>query len=542
MPWTFRSLASGLLIAALATGSASCKTAEQKMVEQVEQHRERGRYDAALDYLEKYLAKYSDSLSAWRYRVLIRLDQEKRAEAAAEYSALNAALARHEPAILREVVLGAGGRWLVSDYASLARCGSDHLAGVAFFEDVLTPKLLSEGSMTKVAVRPQEIAAVIDALPGNLNPEDTWALISKYGRDSNPDLQARAVRAAGRHIAMDSLGAEAVAEAIQLIQTASASSSEELREAALLAAIRLPEGPGKEEFLGGLVAALADAGDTPRALTLALIGPRWDGAGGWTPERFKAWAAEDGPLRIVGVAGLASEKASGKRLKELRAAAEGGDAGEKFTAAAMLDALKGVKGADWKGPKAAWKAADVEARRAWASVFVRGRGKDRLKWVMAILADSDALVTQAATVGLAVPGIGADVMVDRALEQALQVDDAATRAGAAAAAVIRGSDGLALAVEGLFSAGDDRVMNDVLHAIVGDGSDRWRGAIELGLKAETPTVREIAVDAAAATCSTDNKPLMEGLLTDEDPHVAVRAASALYLLVGAEPPKEAPAS
>ena len=229
-----------LLSAVLLGGLASCKTPEQLMIEQVESLRERGRYDAALDYLETYLGKYSDSLAGWRYRVMIRLDQERRPEAAAEYSALNAALARHEPQVLREVVLGAGGRWLVSDYSSLARCGGGALGGVSFFEDVLTPKHLGEGSMTKVAVRADEIAAVIDSLPGSLDPNQTWALISPYGKGADADLQARTVRAAGRHLEAEGFEEASVAGALDLIRGAAGSASGELREAALLAAILAP--------------------------------------------------------------------------------------------------------------------------------------------------------------------------------------------------------------------------------------------------------------------------------------------------------------
>ncbi len=523
-----------LLIAALATTTVSCKTPEQRMIEQVEKYREQGKYDAALGYLEKYLGKYSDSLAGWRFRVLIRLDQEKRPEAAAEYSALNEALARHEPEILREVVLGAGGRWLVSDYASLARCGSATLAGPAFFQDVLTPKHLGEGSMTKVAVRPAEIAAVIDALPGNLDPNATWDIVGGYGGDPSPDLRARAVRAAGRHIARGDFGQEKVAEALAIIAEAAGSDSEEHREAALLAAIKLPEGPGREDFLGGILSSLADAGDVGRATALAVIGPNSEGVTGWSNERFQGWAeTAPGPLRVLGVAGITAAKADRKRMKFLKKTAADGSAGERLAVTAALQLLPD---GGWGDVKAVWSKLDVEERRAWAPTFIRSRGKDRAAWAMAVLADDDALVTQAGAAALAIPGVGADTMVDRALEQALSVEDPATRAGAAAAAVLRGSDGLGLAVQGLFSQGDDRVMNDVLQAIVADGSDAWKGVVELGLKSEIPTVREVAVDAAAATCSTDNKPLMEGLLTDEDPHVAVRAAAALYLLVGTGTP------
>ena len=43
----------------------------------------RQQWDQALSYLEGYLARHRRSLLGWRYRVMIRLEQEERAEAAA---------------------------------------------------------------------------------------------------------------------------------------------------------------------------------------------------------------------------------------------------------------------------------------------------------------------------------------------------------------------------------------------------------------------------------------------------------------------------
>ena len=98
-----RSLALVLLAILLASG---CMSPEQRMVLKVEGLMEQQKYDGALSYLERYLGRYGKSLAAWRFRVLIRLEQEQRATAAAEYADLNTALGRHEPDVLREVVLG----------------------------------------------------------------------------------------------------------------------------------------------------------------------------------------------------------------------------------------------------------------------------------------------------------------------------------------------------------------------------------------------------------------------------------------------------
>ncbi len=166
------------LLAVLAL--AGCMSPEQRMALKVEGMMERQQFDGALRYLDGYLAKHNKSLNGWRYRVLIRLEQGDRGQAAQEYVALNEALSRHEPEVLREVVLGGGGRWLLSDYRALARCGAAGVVDAAFFADLVEPKLLGEGSMSKVAVSGDEIAAVVDALPGRLAPSETWPIVARF--------------------------------------------------------------------------------------------------------------------------------------------------------------------------------------------------------------------------------------------------------------------------------------------------------------------------------------------------------------------------
>jgi len=103
---------------------------------------------------------------------------------------------------------------------------------------------------------------------------------------------------------------------------------------------------------------------------------------------------------------------------------------------------------------------------------------------------------------------------------------------AARAVVVRGAASLGSDVERLFSQGQDRVMTEALGAALGHGSAGWGALLSAGLKADTGHIRELAVDAAAASCRPEDREKMLGLLNDDDPHVAVRAASALYLSVG----------
>jgi hypothetical protein len=98
--------------------------------------------------------------------------------------------------------------------------------------------------------------------------------------------------------------------------------------------------------------------------------------------------------------------------------------------------------------------------------------------------------------------------------------------------VIRGALTLSSDVERLFAQGQDRVMTEALQATLRHGSVGWGALLSAGLKADTGHIRELAVDAAAASCRPEDREKMLGLLSDSDPHVAVRAASALYLSVG----------
>ncbi len=515
-----------LILLSVVLFTTGCMTPEQRMIRTVERHMERQAWDDALTYLEGYLGKRTDSLVGWRYRVLIRLEQGERALAAGEYADLNAALARHEPAVLREVVLGSGGRWLLSDYKALARCAPEGVADVALFTDLLEAKHLGIGSMTKVAIADDQIAAVIAALPGRLPAAETWPLVQRFTVNPSPGVQARLVAAAGRHLADGSLSTEASFEALAVLQQAARSPQAEMREAALLASLSLPAGPGQGTYVGGLVTAFNSVGDVPRAISLFRLGPGGAGPAGWTKDLLLLWRADSGALGSAAVS-LSLERepnAALSRALERRVVTEPQGTLAAFSAGATHPPRV----------EEVYAAASAEQRRIWAPAFVRSASPDRVLWAKRAFADSDALVTRAAADALAIPGVGDDPLIDPLLEAAMNSADPATRAAAARAAVIRGASGLSLPVEGLFARGDDRVTNDVLTALVETGGAGFDGVVAAGLRSELPMVRELAVDAAAASCSAGNKELMATLLGDDDPHVAVRAASALYLLVGSK--------
>jgi len=90
-------------------------------------------------------------------------------------------------------------------------------------------------------------------------------------------------------------------------------------------------------------------------------------------------------------------------------------------------------------------------------------------------------------------------------------------------------------LEALAKRADERVLLSVLDALIHSGSPGWASLITAGLQSNIPLVRERAVDAAAADCSRTQRKLLTDLLTDSDPHVAVRAAAVLYLGVGVQP-------
>jgi len=497
------------------------------MVLKVEGLMEQQKYDGALSYLERYLGRYGKSLAAWRFRVLIRLEQEQRATAAAEYADLNTALGRHEPDVLREVVLGAGGRWLLSDYSMLARCGNDGLASASFFEELLSAQHLGHGSMSKVAVSDDEIAAVLDALPGSLDPEATWPIVEAQARASSVAIRTRLIATAARHLATGGIAEAAQNLALTWITQAAGDADPRLREAALHASLLLPEGAGLRTILGDIVLSMSASGDEQRTTSMFLLHSDRMGEG-WSQDQLERWSqGPDEILATLAVAVLQRQSPTRKQARILKAAATSKSAGR------ILAASTGPDGS----PKNAWASLHVEDRRLWSAAMSRSSAADRGEWAALTLADSDAPVVQAAAEGLTLlfNTAAEDPTLLEPLRTALNSRDASSRAAAARASILRNMNSLLPELETLAKRADERVLLSVLDALIRSGSPDWSSLITAGLQSDIPLVRERAVDAAAADCSRTQRKLLTDLLTDSDPHVAVRAAAVLYLGVGVQP-------
>ncbi len=517
----------------LAIALAGCLSPEQRMALKVEGMMERQQYEGALRYLDGYLGKHSKSLNGWRYRVLIRLEQGDRATAAEEYVALNEALSRHEPEVLREVVLGGGGRWLLSDYRALARCAPKGVADAAFFADLVEPKHLGEGSMSKVAVADDEISAVIDALPGRLNASETWPVVQRFIERAPADRALKLTYAAARHLASGGLKIDQTGEALGVLRSSASSGDVALREAALLGTLTLPNGESAEGFAAHVATDLLTV-DLQRGLSAVLLGPRGAGVTSWSDTTLSHWAETGAdPVRVLAIAAKIAQggEADKARIALLDRAAESLDVATKLAAV-----VAGALVPNWtRGPalEATWSALDVDARRVWGPVFVRSNSKGSGAWARAVLGDSDAVVGEQSALAMGFPSPG-NAEVEEALTGAMQSLDPSTRAAAAGAAVRRGAMSLGNPVGTLLANGDDRATEAVLLALRETGQSGWDAATKLGMESPVPTTRELAVDATVATCDPGRRDQMFGLLSDDDPHVAVRAASALYLLIGGE--------
>lgn len=520
-----------LIVLVLSLLLGGCMTHEQKMVLKVDRWMAQERYDSALSYLEGYLARHDQSLAGWRYRVLIRLEQGVRATAAAEYADLSEALGRHEPEVLREVVLGAGGRWLLSDYQALARCGTEPVVTPALFEDLLEPKMLGRAELAKVAVAEEQIGGVLGALPGRLEPAATWPLVYRFAAHESSAIRARVVSSAGRHLAAGTLDEQGQRQALDVLGLAAGDGEASLREAALLASLRLPAGEGRASFAASIVSSLWRNGDKQRANSGFLLGPGATGPSGWATEALLDWGkADSGALRILAVGELhrRSPKKAHRRVltRALRSAAPS----ERLAAALSLG----------KDTTATWQALSLDDQRTWGPVFARTAAPEHDAYTVLALGATDGLVAQGTAGALALGGFGDRSSVDAALDGTLGAADASTRARAARAAVVREATSLTGSIEALFRRDDDRVLMDVLRTLVETGSDQWPSLPALALSSSLSSVRELAVDALVADCSSGSRATLVELLDDEDPHVAVRAAAGLYLLVGSGAAAEAP--
>ncbi len=391
---------------------------------------------------------------------------------------------------------------------------------------MLEPKGLAEGSFTKVAIADDEIAAVIDALPGRLDAPATWRLVVDQAGHADPAMRARVVAAAGRHLATGALGDKDTDEAMSVLRRAASDQDGTIREAVLLATLALPEGLGRTDGVAGIVGDLLASGDAGRVVSLFLMGPGGNGTEGWSVDQLKSWGSAAAPLSTLARATLFARGKDSPSERALRKMLSSGSAAQRLAVSvcagdALGDSVSGQ-----------WSSLSLEDKRTWGPSFVRNGGAGRGRLASLALADKDAVLTQSVASALALPRRGDDAAYEPALRSGLAALDPATRAAAARAVVVRGAATLSSDVERLFAQGQDRVMTEALRATLRHGSAGWGALLSAGLKADTGHIRELAVDAVAASCRPEDRERMLGLLGDADPHVAVRAASALYLSVG----------
>jgi hypothetical protein len=275
-----------------------------------------------------------------------------------------------------------------------------------------------------------------------------------------------------------------------------------------------------------MVSDLLRSGDASRAVSLFLLGPGGGGPEAWSVGQLRAWSSSVVPLSTLARAGLYARGEDPGLGRALRRELNSGTTPVRLAVLVGSSADVGVPLAE------VWAALSLEDKRLWAPAFVRSGAADRGQLALLALADKDAVLTQSIAAALALPSRGDDAAYEPALRAGLAAFDPATRAATAGAVVVRGAAALSGDLERLFADGQDRVMTEALGATLEHGSADWSGLLAAGLKADTAHIRELSVDAAAASCRAEDRDKMLGLLTDADPHVAVRAASALYLTVG----------
>ncbi len=489
-----------LLALALALGLGGCAAHQQRMVErtewllQAQQHRE------ALDYLERYLGQHPTAAEAWRYRVRIRLELDQRAAAGAEYWRMQTALGRPEPELLGHVVLANGGQWTTDDFGPLARCGPDGIGDVALFEAQLLGRQSAPGSDIYLAPRQETVIGVMDALPGRFGEAAVPLIRGGFGEPA-PETRLAAAAAAIRLL-------PAAPELAQpLVQAALHDPSRTVRRGTL-EALLLARDPGDlsayqpmagEADPAVAVAWLALAGrvDEPRAAELAgaMAATVPFAAAWWRPPRptDPEDGAADEPVEIASPPELADP----------------------------LVRLAWSLRQDGRAPADALGEAPFEVRRSLALLVAPVLPLEP-ELLAAVAADGDVVVRTAV----------ADYLVHgTAAEGALGLleDEQSGVRLAAGRALARSGDPAALEpLSAYFAAGglEDRLV--VLDAMRILTPNPYWPLARKALEDELALVRESAVAPVAAACTADVDPVLFAALTDDDPHVVVRAAAALY--------------
>lgn len=502
---------SGLCVTFLAVGLflGGCAAHHQRMVDRTEWLLQANRHREALDYLERYLGRHAGNEEAWRYRIRIRLELEQRAAAGAEYWRMQTALGRSEPELLHHVVFAHGGGWTTDDFVPLARCGPDSVGNVALFEAQLLGRQAAPGSDIYLAPRQETVIGVMDALPGRFGAAVVPLLRDGFSQPA-PEARLAAARAAVR------LLDDAPELATPLVQEALGDPSRTVRRGTvevLLAAGDAVDVGGYEPMPGeadpGVAVgwlALAERMGEPRrtALTTALAAAV-PFVAAWSATAPDAGAGEDGDV-------------------------EGSGARETPTEGPVAHAPPGDDPLVWlawslrrgdREPAACLAEAPFEVRRSFALLVspvlpLEGR-------VLEALAADPDMVVRTSVARYLVNGCG-----DGAVLGLLDDPEQGVRMAAARALAESGDPAALEVLSRHFEAGGLEERLALLDAMLPLAPNPFLPVATSALGDELALVRESAVAPVASSCSEAVGPALFAALTDEDPHVVVRAATALY--------------
>ena len=478
-------------VALLSLVVAGCGNHEKKMIKRVDALLEAHQHRQALDYLERYLTSHVQSYKAWEYKVLIRLELDQRAAAGAEYWRLQTAMERQHPEVLERVVLNRGAGWIVDDYLPLARCGTDTLADVAFFDGVLEGEPSTPGSNVYITPRAEVVIGVMDALPGRFAAAAAPLIIRGQQHDVE-EVRLAAAGAAVRLAVLDANTGDA------LLRTSLEDRAATVRR-------------------GTLVAMVGEDG-------LQNLGRYGISANEGNPSVAVAW---------LGLSGRMGEE----RALEVRTAAAAVDP----TVAALV-APESVDSNAFPMQTLAARFADGTLDGATWTRAAEGDKRSLIELVAPVLPPPPALVEALTTDGdrivrITMASYLTSGVTHEPLLALLSDEEVGVRLAAARALA---SSGDAAALEPLQSFFDGGSFEEKLAILDAMSYRADTPFLPIAMKAQAdalPLVRETAIKPLAASCSDENRARMLDALTDDEPHVVVRAATSLYITLLNMPPE-----
>lgn len=502
---------SGVCAAILAIGLflGGCAAHHQRMVDRTDWLLQANRHREALDYLERYLGRHAGNEEAWRYRIQIRLELEQRAAAGAEYWRMQTALGRSEPELLHHVVFAHGGGWTTDDFVPLARCGPDSVGNVALFEAQLLGRQAAPGSDIYLAPRQETVIGVMDALPGRFGAAAVPLLREGFSQPA-PETRLAAAQAAVR------LLADAPELARPLVQGALGDPSRTVRRGTvevLLAAGDVADIGGYEPMPGeanpgvavGWLALAERMGDPRRTALTTALAAAVPFVEAWSAQAPDADSGEDGDGEGGGT--------RGNRTDSPAAQAPPGDD-------PLVSLARSLRQGD-REPADYLAEAPFEVRRSFALLVSPVLPLDG-RVLEALAADPD-MVVRTAVARYLVNGCG-----DGAVLGLLDDPEQGVRMAAARALAESGDPAALEALSRHFEAGGLEERLALLDAMLPLAPNPFLPLAAGAMGDELALVRESAVAPVASSCSEAVRPTLFAALTDEDPHVVVRAATALY--------------